>query len=394
MSARVVKLMIRYKDASGTWRRSPAARGANGRVKPGHALVDGQVVAVKNGRYDIRSTVNRRTIYEAAGKSASVADARRQQLELKSVVIEHAKEAGVEIVEAPVSRSLRATAAAYIKNAEKRRAFEAALQARLVTTEFMKIVKCVNVDEVSQDDIFRYHEWLRKNQCGDRTVANKHARLASWLKFGGIDPRNIPPKPRYEEKLPDVYSSEQTRVLLAKAKPYMRICILLGLKCGLRDQEMQHVEFRDVNWQDRTLRVRAKPQWEFTVKTWEQRNVPVPADVLKALKDWQSKSATQTLILGTKNRAPNGKLLLMLKGTAKRAGLNCGRCDGCQKLNQCQEFTLHRLRRTYITTMLRGGIDLRSVQAYAGHHRLETTMRYLAPESAPEAQAKVNAVKW
>lgn len=394
MSARAVTLMIRYKDASGTWRRRPAARGANGRVKPGHALVDGQVVAVKNSRYDIRCTVDRRTIYESAGKNASVADARRQQLELKSIVVEHAKEAGVEIVEAPVSKSLRATAAAYIKNAEKRRAFEAARHARLVTAEFMKIVRCVNVDEVSQDDIFKYHEWLRKNQCGDRTVANKHARLASWLKFGGIDPKNIPPKPRYEEKLPDVYSSEQTRKLLAKAKPYMRICILLGLKCGLRDQEMRHVEFRDVNWQDRTLRVRAKPQWKFTVKTWEQRNVPVPADVLTALKDWQSKSTAQTLILGTKNRAPNGKLLLMLKGTAKRAGLNCGLCDGCQELNQCREFTLHRLRRTYITNMLRGGIDLRSVQAYAGHHRLETTMRYLVPESAPEAQAKVNAVKW
>jgi len=79
---------------------------------------------------------------------------------------------------------------------------------------------------------------------------------------------------------------------------------------------------------------------------------------------------------------------------AKRAGLNCGRCDSCLERKECEEYTLHRLRRTYITTMLRGGVDLRSVQAYAGHRLLETTMRYLAPQAAPDAQAKVNAVEW
>jgi hypothetical protein len=57
-------------------------------------------------------------------------------------------------------------------------------------------------------------------------------RLASWLRFGGIDPKQIPPRPRYEEKLPDMYSSAQTSALLAAADPYMRMCILVALKCG------------------------------------------------------------------------------------------------------------------------------------------------------------------
>jgi hypothetical protein len=45
MDCRAVTLMIRYKDANGKWRRRKAARGANGRVKPGYALVDGKVLA-------------------------------------------------------------------------------------------------------------------------------------------------------------------------------------------------------------------------------------------------------------------------------------------------------------------------------------------------------------
>lgn len=395
MESKSITLMIRFKDSDGTWKRRPAARGANGRVKPGHALIDGMVVGVKDWTYDLRYTVDRKTVYVPAGDSAAAADAKRQQLEIKSAVKAQAKEAGIQVIDSAESKTLKATASAYINNKLKCDFKEAAAQAMLVSTEFMRVVKCARIDEVTQDDFFRYYEWLRKNQCGDRTVANKHARLASWLRFGGIDPKQIPPKPRYEEKLPDMYSSEQTRGLLSAADPDMRILILIALKCGFREQELMHVEFRDIDWENKTLRVRAKPRWAFMVKTWEQREVPVPDDVLSALKKWRKKRANHSLILGTKQDKPNSHMLRLLKRLAHRAGLNCSKCDSCVALNECEEFTLHRFRRTYITTMLRGlNGDIATVQRYAGHKDLASTMRYLSPQSAPEAQAKVNAIKW
>jgi len=394
MDGKAVTLMIRYKDGAGTWKRKPAARGANGRIKPGHALIDGKVVPVKNWTYDLRYTVNRKTSYLPVGNSAAEADARREQLEIKSSVKAQAKEAGIQVVELPESKTLKATAAAYIDNAAKRGALEAAEQARLVSGEFLRLVRATKIDQVTQDDIFAYHEWLRKNQCGDRTVSNKHMRLASWLRFAGIDPKEIPPRPRYEQKLPDMYSSAQTSALLGAADPYVRICILVALKCGLRDQELRHIEFRDIDWESRTLRVRAKPQWKFTVKTWEQREVPVPKDVLEALMEWQQKRPEQALILGTKNQKPNTKLLRTIKHVAKRAGLNCGRCGACQERRECENFTLHRFRRTYITTLLRRRIDLRTVQACADHKDIASTMRYLTPQTATEAQDAINAIEW
>lgn len=394
MEFKSVSLMIRFKDAAGVWKRGLAARGANGRVKPGHALIDDKVVSVESWTYDLRYTVDRKTVYKPAGKNAAAADAARSQFELKSAVKAKAKDAGVEVVDVAESGTLKDTAAAYIEEKVKSGFNEAAAQALLVTSEFMRVVKCTRVDQVTKDDIFAYHAWLRKNRCEDRTVSNKHLRLASWLRFGGIDSKQIPPKPRFEESLPDMYSSEQTRALLSAANTYMCMCILLGLKCGLRDQELRHLEFRDVNWQQKTLRVRSKPQWKFKVKTWEQRDIPVPSDVLAAIKQWQNANPKQTLILGTRNRRPNSKMLLALKHVAKHAGLNCKRCTSCMEREECSEFTLHRLRRTYLTTLLRGGIDLRTVQSYAGHRLLEMTMRYLAPQAAPEAQAKVNAIQW
>jgi integrase len=377
MDGKAVTLMIRYKDGAGIWRRSPAARGANGRVKPGHALVGGEAIQVENGTYDLRHTVDRKTEYTPAGKRAVVADAKRGQLEnTKSIMAQAATNPDLEVNEKTDRATLKDTAAAYIEDAEGRNAHEAADKARLVAVEFMGLMrrrKKFHVDQIVRDDFFFYHAALR---------------------FGGIDKKNIPPTPKYEDKLPTIYTSDQTRGMLAAADPYMRICILLGLKCGLRDQELMHLEFRDLNWEGKTLRVQSKNEWGFLPKAWEQRDIPIPDDLLEELYQWQSAREGQAIVLGTKNRKPNTKLLRTLKRLVHRAGLNCGRCDSCLRLKECHEYTLHRFRRTYLTTLLRNGIDLRTVQAYAGHKDIASTMRYLTPASGPEAQAKLNLVKW
>ena len=71
------------------------------------------------------------------------------------------------------------------------------------------------------------------------------------------------------------------------------------------------------------------------------------------------------LLLATSRGKPNGKLLRTLNRLAKNAGLNCERCEPCkEKARECSEWTLHEFRRTYCTTILRAGVDLRTVQAY------------------------------
>ena len=51
MEFKSVTLMVRFKDLDGKWKRRPAARGANGRVKPGHALINGNALPVKDGAW-------------------------------------------------------------------------------------------------------------------------------------------------------------------------------------------------------------------------------------------------------------------------------------------------------------------------------------------------------
>jgi integrase len=388
-------LIIRYKHADGTWKRAVAAYSANGRVKPGHALIQGRAKQVEEYQYQVRYYENRAVKYVAAGTSAPDAETQRRKIEQQTSVLAEARKAGIKVELDPERKSLAKSAAEYIKDAEDRGASEAALQARNVTREFLELVKRPYVDEVTRDDVFRFHAALRKRGCGDRTVANKHARLTSWLRFAGVDKSIFPPKPKFEEALPTIYTRDETSTLLGEAGPYMRVVLLLGIKCGLREGELMHLEFSDVNWSEKTLRVQGKRQWRFKVKTHEQREVPVPDDLLAEIRERKARLKDQSLILGTKSNRPNTKLLFALKTLARKARLNCGRCEGCQSnRHECQEFTLHKMRRTYITTLLRGGVDLRTVQAYAGHKDIASTMRYLRPASAKEAQAKLNTIEW
>jgi integrase len=386
--------MIRYKAAHG-WKRAQVSRGANGRIKPGHALVDGQAVKVSDFQYQVRYYVGRDVKYQPAGKDANKAETLRRRIEHQESVKAEAEKAGVKVQVDETRKTLAGTAAAYIKDAEQRNANEAAAQAQNVTAEFIRMTRKTYLDEVTRDDILRFHAALRKRGCEDRTVANKHARLKSWLLFAGVDRTVLPPAPRYEEKLPTKYTSDELSSILGAADPYMHLAIGLALKCGLRDQEIMFLEWADIDEDAKVVQVRGKDKYGFKVKDSEQREVPIPDDLLAELKAWKQVHGGKGLVLPTKGGRPNDKFLRALKRLAKQAKLNCGRCDGCKgPARECQEWTMHKFRRTYATTLLQSGFDLSTVQACMGHSDLASTLRYLRPAASSEMQAKLNGIKW
>jgi integrase len=396
MDTRTATLIIRYKASDGTWQRAASIRGANGRIRPGYASINGKVLQVKEFQYQVRFYENRKLRYRPAGKNAAAAEALRDRIEKQYSVKAAAKAVGVKVEIEEDRKTLSGSAVAYIRDAEQRGASEAAEQARQVTDEFMRVVHKTYLDEVGRDDVFRFHSALRKRGCEERTVANKHQRMISWLRFSGFDTGILPPRPKYEEQLPTIYSLDEISTLLANADPRMAIVIRMGYLLGLRDQELQHAEFRDIDWSEKTFRVQGKAQWRFTPKSWEQRDIPLFENLWSELKAWQKLHPKQTLILATRSGKPDGKLLRSLKRLALRAGLNCGTCRGCKgAIRECEEFTLHKLRRTFITAMLRNGFDLRTVQSWAGHKDIQSTMRYLRPASAKDVQDKLNRkIEW
>ena len=116
-----------------------------------------------------------------------------------------------------------------------------------------------------------------------------------------------------------------------------------------------HAEWDDIDRHHKTFRVQGKvrKQWQFAVKDKEQRDVPIPADLLQSLTAWHHTRPDTQLIVGNDENKPEGHLLRKLKTVVRNAGLNCGKCDGCQRkgnMAECELIQLHKFRRTYVTT--------------------------------------------
>jgi len=179
----------------------------------------------------------------------------------------------------------------------------------------------------------------------------------------------------------------------ALKKPYHRMVFEVLLKTGLRMQEAMFLEWHNFNFGRGTLTLRERNAEGFEIKDRAERTLPVPADLIEHLKEWKETHGGR-LVLGTSNDTPNWKWLPLLKVLVRNAGLNCGHCQACRDRNECERWYLHKFRATYITNLLRAGIDARTVMKYSGHEDLETILRYLAPAESAETQAKVNAIIW
>ena len=395
MANRKVVLLWYCKTPKG-WRRFAIVMGRNARIKHGYVLLDGIEMRFEEGRYELRLYDGAKPVYKRAGTNAADAVAARDREVHLLTAKDAGASAGVKIVEEPNRLYLRRAAIRFEDDAKERGSLEAAEVNRNVTDEFIAVTGRTFVDEITREDIFKFHKALRARGCGDRTVSNKHNRLRAFLRYCRVDHTAVmPPSPKYEVTLPDTYSPEDTGKIFAASDAYMRLVVELGMMCGLRDQEIMHLEWPDIAWREATLRVTSKPHWGFKIKDSEERDIPIPAALLAHLRSYRDSNADARLVLPTKAGKPNSKLLRTLKRLAKAHGLNCGVCDGCKSvLRECQEWTLHKLRRTYCTTLLQSGLDLRTVQAFMGHADLASTMRYLRPATSKESQARINAIQW
>lgn len=402
-------LMVRFKRPSdSSWIRRPAVYGTTGRVKSGFAEFKDPKTGRKwseaigeNYTFEIR-VEDGGTTYKPAGRKAVDAEAQRLQIAAKLQARMQSEAAGFVVVDPTEGARNRVRLADafddYIEDALKRGALEARDQAILVHAEFLRIVAVTFADEVTRERILTFDAALRERGRSNRTIANKRQRLQSMLRWAGVDPKIFPPKPKFEKKLPTIYSPDELAGLFRVAKPYESTVFNLTLKLGLRDKEVQFAEFHDISWHDSVFRVRSKPEYHFTIKDYEQREIPIPLDFLEELRAWKEEHREQSLIVPTAKGNPNQKLLVMTKRVARRAGIECGWCKNCVAGVKgelgCGEFELHKFRRTCITTWLRNKIDPRTVMEYAGHSDMETTLRYLRPAAAEERIAAVSEIKW
>lgn len=407
---RSIKLMWKTKTPKG-WRYFPCLfhmQHGDYEVMAGMVTDGGVEVSYPVGKFFLRTYEGSRIVYtpvdschprDAVNALRKAVEDARVQVSESAPVTEHARaQRAVASKRNGVPSLLKDAAAAYVVHCESLQRVESAEDARQVMDEFRQATGVVYVSKITRKDVLQFCSWLRDiRKNGDRTVSNKYGRLLAFLRFSKVTVEGLEKgdRPTYEEKAVNTYDAGMMDALRNAADDYMRLAIDMAQQMGLRYQELIHAEWADLKDCMFTVRGKVRAGYTFKVKDKEQRNVPVNADLCARLSAWKESRPGTMLILGTASDSPNTHLLRQLKRLAKNNGLNCGHCKGCTgKEKECAEWTLHRFRRTYVTTLLRAGVDLKTTQRMAGHSDLKSTQRYLDAMSAENVLPVVNAIKW
>jgi len=417
MANRKVVLVWLCKTERG-WRRYPVRGGKSGKVKTGFVLVGGEEREYPEGRYQLRTYEGSRMVYKDAGKNAVAALTAQTKEEHLLMAKASAKDAGVKIEneEAPSRLNLARELTKFVEKAVDRGSPKAAEAYRQAGDDFLKIIGRTYADEITEDDVLKHLRALRKRGQAPRTIHNRHVCIVSFLKHLKLDAKALAPSsPKYEKSVPEAYSSEELTAFFASVKDeHLSLTFELLLKTGLRERAV-FLFWENIDLADGILRVRSKPDLGFTIKDSEERNVPIPNDLLERLRAYRIKHPDIRYVTGTRSDQPNLKLLSTLKRLVNSAGLACGKCNGCKRIRkpkhkepnvkpvratrkdargECENWWLHKFRSTCITQLLRSGMDLRTVMKFSGHSDLASVMRYLSPAGDEAIKAQVNAVKW
>jgi integrase len=248
---------------------------------------------------------------------------------------------------------------------------------------FIESCPKIFLEDIDRKDLLKFSAFLRDaKEQSPRSCWNKFSNVMSFLKAQGI--RGLAHKndwPRFVEEEPEIYEKEELEELFVVCNAEERLWFEFFQMTGMREQEVMNTYWSDVNLTSNTVRVSHKPDRGWTPKAYKEREIPVPAKLVKSLKALKAKSdRTCGLIFPTAGCKPKFDFLDCLKAVAERAELDS------------ENFWLHKFRATFATWSLWAGVDLRTVQLWLGHKDIESTMRYLKPSRSQQVREKVNEI--
>jgi integrase len=378
---REVNLTKRVQTSKGM-RYCPVILSAKGRVKPDLVIVNGRQERHPEGAYYLEWRENGRRVRLSVGKDPADATARRQRKESELNALNN----GIEVVPENGDnghRSLAAAVTEYLEETTLTKKPKTLAAYTKALAYFQESCPKLFLEDIERKDLLKFCAFLRdeKDQA-PRSCWNKFANVMSFLKANGI--RGLVKKndwPRYTEEEPEIYEQDELDKLFKACDAEERLWYEFFLMTGMREQEVMYTYWSDVNLAHATVRVSHKADRGWTPKAYKEREIPIPAKLVKGLKAWKSKAnKTCNLVFPTAGCNPKLDFLDCLKVVAERA-----------KLDQ-DNFWLHKFRATFATRCLWAGVDLRTVQQWLGHSDMESTMRYLKPSRSQHVRDKVNEI--
>ena len=296
----------------------------NGRIKPDIVLVGGKEEKHSEGAYYLDWRTNGVRVRLSVGKNAQDALTQCQRKTFELNAISH----GVEVVPGvgPNGHNGRKPLSVAIadfledKRLSKKPKTHSAYSTAL--SYFAESCAKLYAEDIDRRDMLKFCAFLRDvKEQAPRSVHNKFANVVGFLKSQGI--HGLVGKddwPRYVEEEPEVYEQAELDILFAACDTEERLWFEFFLMSGMREQEVMHTCWSDVNLVQHTVRVSHKPQFNWTPKAYKEREIPIPEKLvasLQAAKTLRDKACT--LVFPTAGCRPKLDFLDCLKVCAERA---------------------------------------------------------------------------
>ena len=176
----------------------------------------------------------------------------------------------------------------------------------------------------------------------------------------GYDRQKIDlPRPRKDQKLPNVFSTGEVKRILASVENVKHHAILsVVYGCGLRLKEVIQLRIVDVNSEQGVIFIKGS-------KNNKDRNVMLSPKLLGVLREYYRQYRPKYWLFEGQDGGQYGRssVQAIFNRAKERARAN-------------PYATLHGLRHSFATHLLEKGVDLRTVQHLLGHATITTTEIY------------------
>jgi integrase len=398
-----VTLLRSAKIARLGWRRGQAVLGKTGKVKPDFMFLGSgkkkMEVHAPEGHYVLRYFDGRLPRYKKLGNDPSEALDELQKAKFQLKFKNEAKTAGY-IIPTPTPLKRKALAEYGREFLEQKRSPSLQLDEdtiklyTVIVVEFVPLSGRTYPEDITEADVIRYCDEL-DNRYSDGVRARRYTSLRGFLFYCGLEPKRlITPSVHkrlksYEKKKVRIYSGAELTALLAVCDPYHHALFMVALLSGLRDDELAHLLWQQVDFEANVIRLAGYEihhkgkAIKFVLKDRDARDIPLFPLLRDELRRLRALRPNAVFLLGTKNDLPNVKILYALKSKARKAGLNCGFCRGCAARKECHRFHVHYFRSSFASYALKRN-DIRKVMEWMGHSDLETLARYIgAADNCP-----------
>ena len=161
-------------------------------------------------------------------------------------------------------------------------------------------------------------------------------------------------------------TEEQVRLLFEEANGWFRPVLVTAALTGLREGELIHLEWKDVDFE--AGMIRRKPDWtpKSSGRSVRERDVAISGELVDFLREHEQKTASDSDDWVFHSRDGG-----QLKPGLRKAFMSLTRKLGFPEVSQ-----FHALRHTYATHLIKACKDVTVAQQQLGHADIRTTMRY------------------